>query len=104
MTGDYLALMACVNCKRGFTACPECVNTIRIDPETGYPPDAVLVDGKARHNPNPDPEAVKRSAPQPVCDTCVMQRNEALYSGSPEGAHIGAVTTLAAERHKKGHV
>ncbi|MFC9651450.1 hypothetical protein [Streptomyces sp. NPDC056937] len=103
MTGEYVALMTCADCKAGFAECPECVNSVRIDPATGYPPDVVVIDGKSKHNPNPNPEAVRRSVARPVCDPCVTHRNEVLQGGTPEGAHIVGVTMLAAERHRRHH-
>lgn len=103
VTGEYVALMKCADCKEGFTMCPNCVNAVRIDPETGFPPDVVVIDGKSKHNPNPDPEAVKRSVAQPVCDSCVQRRNDALRGDSPRAAHIVGVTMLAVDRHRAGY-
>jgi hypothetical protein len=87
-----------------FSACPQCVNTVRIDPKTGLAPDTVMRDGKAVHNPNPDPAAVARAVPTPVCDPCVIKRNEVNRAGGPAAAHhtTGQVMT-AEERHGKFH-
>ena len=75
MTGVELAILECANCGARFTACPQCVCAVRIDPQTGFPPDVRVIDGKAVHNPSPDPEAVQRSEKRPVCDNCVRRRN-----------------------------
>ncbi|OKI00154.1 hypothetical protein A6A06_23600 [Streptomyces sp. CB02923] len=88
MTGEMLGIMTCAQCKDRFMGCPECVNAIRIDPATGLPPDVIVVDGEVHRNPNPDPEAVRRTVTRPVCDDCVAQ-------------HITGATELAADRHER---
>ena len=103
-TALALAILACADCKTGFMACPDCVNTVRIDPETGFPPDTQLVDGRLKHLANPDPEATGRSIKQPVCDVCVAFRNEEKRRGTPGTEHIERIEMLWAERHRNNHV
>ncbi|GAB2572577.1 hypothetical protein GCM10027168_01740 [Streptomyces capparidis] len=103
MTGEVMGVMRCADCKKGFMACPECVNVVRIDPETGLPPDVVVLDGEARHNPNPDPAAFERSVKQPVCDDCVAYRNELTRAGSERARHHDGTVMLAADRHRMHH-
>lgn len=105
MGGAYLALFVCFNCREPFHACPECVNTIRIDPVTELPPDSErdMSTGKLRHVENPDPAAVARSQKQPVCDGCIEVRNRVYLEGRPEGAHITGLWELAEDRHRRAH-
>ncbi|MBA9050797.1 hypothetical protein BJ996_007635 [Streptomyces phaeogriseichromatogenes] len=105
MTGDMFALFVCFNCQEPFTQCPECVNTIRIDPVTELPPDAVRdeVTGNLRHNPTPNPEGFARSVKQPVCDACVEARNMVYLEGRPEGEHIAGMWERAEDRHRRAH-
>ncbi len=99
--GYELAIMRCVNCKATFGACPQCVNTIRIDPETGLPPDARWEGRNLVHNPEPDPDAVMRSVAQPVCDNCIMGRNDAASAGN---AADDRITLTSEERHHRFHM
>lgn len=100
--GESLALFRCVSCRRPFMACPECVNTVRIDPVTGCPPDAEIIDGCAVHV-EPTPEASARSVKQPVCDDCIRHRNEQFKRGGKRVAHIEGYTETAEERHGRAH-
>lgn len=85
--GHELLIFVCINCKQSSAACPECVNTILIDPETNLPPDAAFQDNRLI-NITPDPEAVKRSVKTPVCDNCIGKRGDTLTSE---------------ERHRRNH-
>lgn len=102
MTGGHLALFTCFSCRLEFTACPECVNTIRVDPETGWPPDVEVIDGKAVHK-EPTPEATARSIKQPTCDRCVATRNETWARGGEDAQHIEGYWELAEDRHRRAH-
>jgi hypothetical protein len=102
VTGEYLALLRCVDCRNGFMACPDCVNTIRIDPATGLPPDVEVIDGKAVHK-EPDPEATARSVKQPVCDDCIRERNRTYDRGGEGVEHIYGYLETAEERHGRAH-
>lgn len=75
-----MLLFVCVNCKRQSSACPQCVNTIRIDPETNLPPDVVRLTPWKFGYQTPDPAAVKRSTKEPVCDDCISTRDDVLTS------------------------
>ncbi len=93
-------LFTCVNCKNPGAACPQCVNTIRIDPETGFPPDTLLIDGELFHCPDPTEEARARSVAQPVCDNCIEVRNKEARKGKA----ADDITYLTSEeRHNRTH-
>ncbi|MDH6108870.1 hypothetical protein P3T36_003001 [Kitasatospora sp. MAP12-15] len=94
-TAEATALLKCVQCKSSFWACPECVNTIRIDPETNLPPDVVVVNGEAVYTPDFTPEAMARSVKQPACDNCIQERNDS-------GTWPERVPT-SVERHRRSH-
>jgi hypothetical protein len=85
----------CFSCREPFMACPHCVNTLLIDPETNLPPDIVVVNNTYVHRINPDAEAVRRSVKELVCDECIEKRND-VY---PEDEAI----ETSAERHNRGH-
>lgn len=89
-----LLIFICCGCKMESVACPECVNTILIDPETGLPPDVVILNGKAVRDLNPDPETVKRSRKQPICDHCITRRNKIIR---------GNRVLTSKERHERNH-
>lgn len=98
-----LTYLRCASCRAEFLACPDCVNTVRIDPATGYPPDVVVVDGRARHTDTPDAAAVARAVARPVCDGCIDARNAVWLRGGPDAAHMtGPVPTWRA-RHEVTH-
>ncbi len=99
MTGYLSALFICYGCRARFSACPECVTTIRVDPVTNRPPDAAIIDGKAVHV-APDPAAVQRAVKQPVCDACVEQRNAAHVNGA---RHIDGLWETTEARHRRVH-
>jgi len=103
MTGVELAILDCANCGARFMACPQCVCTVRIDPQTGFPPDVRVIDGKAVHNPKPDPEAVQRSEKRPVCDDCVRKRNAIRQKGGKAAAHMEGPWETWEERHDRTH-
>lgn len=85
-------IFTCFTCNTPSQACPECVNTIRIDPETKLPPDVQIVDG--RYAPIiPLRSAMERSEKQPLCDECV---NVARHSGKTE-------LVTSEERHRTTH-
>lgn len=98
-----IAFMRCANCGSDFMACPQCVCTVRIDPQTGFPPDVAVVDGKAVHVANPDPEAVQRAEKRPVCDDCVRRRNAIREGGGEDAAHMTGPWETAEERHARTH-
>jgi hypothetical protein len=85
----YVMFFACAACHQPSSACPACVTTMLIDPLTGLPPDAAVVDGQVVHR-EPAEGATERSSPQPVCDNCIAG---AMRAGKP-----GLMT--AAERHR----
>jgi hypothetical protein len=90
-----LLVFVCADCGLQSSACPECVNAVRIDPETGLPPDVEIVDGRAVPKTPPISEdAVHRSEPCPVCDACISL---AIRRGK-----AGLMT--AADRHRRLHV
>lgn len=74
--GDkVIALAPCFTCGNGFDFNPETVPTIMIDPVTNKPPDA---------NGLPDPEAVKRAKPEPICPACARKiRATRIANGLP---------------------
>lgn len=102
MTGYLSALFVCYGCQARFSACPECVTTIRVDPVTNRPPDAAIIDGKAVHV-APDPTATRRAVKQPVCDACVEQRNAVYLKGGPDAAHIEGMWETTEARHRRAH-
>lgn len=102
-SGEMVMLGHCFNCGSQMIACPECVNTVRVDPETNMPPDVVIVGGEPVHNPSPDPAAVARAEKRLLCDTCVSRRNERTRAGGPDAAHHFGIVELAADRHRRNH-
>ncbi|MEU8358107.1 hypothetical protein AB0C27_19030 [Nonomuraea sp. NPDC048882] len=62
----------CFACKRTFSAAPETVETVLIDPETGLPPGFTVL-GTFRPA---GPDAVARSADQPICPDCLEKAAE----------------------------
>lgn len=104
MTGQALAFVTCADCKRRFTACLDCQPSVFIDPETGLPPDSVMgPDGKAVHNPNPDPAATARAYKHPVCDPCVRTRNRIRAAGGPGTEHMTGEWETGEARHRRAH-
>lgn len=76
MTVGYEALSSrCAACRTQFAACPQCVNTVAIDPETGFPPDVERGPDDQPVRVEPSPEAVARSVKTPLCDRCVATHN-----------------------------
>ncbi|KAB8188778.1 hypothetical protein FH608_042615 [Nonomuraea phyllanthi] len=72
----------CYACKRTFSFDPKEVTTFLIDPSTGLPP-GITVLGSLRPA---RPEAVARSADEPICPDCVArakQYSEESGSGRP---------------------
>jgi hypothetical protein len=92
MTAIALMIFDCVMCGRTDAQCPDCVNTIAIDPLTNLPPDVEYIDGRATHK-TPDEAAKQRSRQQPLCDRCIAA---AKAQGRPE-------LVTAAERHSRLH-
>lgn len=77
MNGEKLELVMgyCAACKGPMTACPQCVNTIRIDPKTDLPPDVKAGPNGEPVRIRPTPEALARSKQVMLCDNCVRMRN-----------------------------
>jgi hypothetical protein len=93
MPGIEMLVFVCAVCGHTDAQCPECVNTIGIDPETNLPPDVEYVGGKA--TPKTPSEAAKaRSSQQPFCDVCTTA---AINRGAK---HL----MTAAERHRRLHL
>jgi len=92
---DVLLLFDCYACTLLSLACPDCVNTVRVDPHTGLPIDRAVVNGRPVTI-EPTPQARARSRPEPICDNCVRRRNE-LYPDR-------GVWLTAAERHRRAHL
>jgi hypothetical protein len=90
---EFVLLFACVACGRRAAACPDCVNTVRIDPHTGLPIDVAVVDGQLV-TVEPSEQAHERSRTQPVCDDCVHRRN----ARHPDRD----ARMTAADRHRRG--
>ncbi|WP_043624899.1 hypothetical protein [Nonomuraea candida] len=65
--GQDLTTGRCYVCKRTFTFDPKQVETVLIDPETRLPPGFSVL-GTLRPA---GPEAVGRSADEPICPECV---------------------------------
>jgi hypothetical protein len=88
----------CYVCGEPASACPECVNTVRIDPETELPPDVMLDENRNLRNITPDSNALARSVPLPICDNCVV-------AGNIVRSSAGETTKLmtAAQRHRDYH-
>jgi len=78
MTGIVFALAPCYCCKRLTDFCPDCVNSVLVDPETNLPPDL----GPDLQPREPDPAAVDRSIKLPICDTCTIRGNSRRSPGS----------------------
>jgi hypothetical protein len=93
MSGTAMLTFTCCSCGRLGTACPECANTVAIDPETNLPPDIAVINGKAV-TVQPSEDAVRRSAQQLICDTCVIR---AIAGGKTNWM-------AAVERHARFHV
>ncbi|MGW0807581.1 hypothetical protein [Nonomuraea sp. NPDC002799] len=73
----------CCSCKRTFTYDPKLVETLLIDPETGLPPGMSAL-GTLRPA---RPEAVSRSADQPICPDCLERaRRFSEAAGNPPSA------------------
>ncbi|MFI7222787.1 hypothetical protein ACIBO5_06145 [Nonomuraea angiospora] len=62
----------CYACKRTFSFDPKEVTTLLIDPETHMPP-GITVLGSLRPA---KPEAVARSADEPICPDCVTKAKQ----------------------------
>jgi hypothetical protein len=92
MTAIELLVFVCAVCGNRDAQCPDCVNTIAIDPETGLPPDVGYVNGKAASK-TPSEAAKERSSQQPLCDICIAA---AIARGK-----TGLLT--AADRHSHLH-
>lgn len=71
---EQVLIGECYTCHDTMMACPDCVNTIRVDPVTGIPPD--VMPDRRTHNPSPDPEAVSRSIQHMLCDSCIKVAND----------------------------
>jgi hypothetical protein len=86
-------MFTCAACGRRATACPDCVNMMAVDPETGLPPDVAIVDGTATTI-EPTPEARERSKTHPLCDACVTA---AIVAGKTD-------MMTAEQRHRLRHL
>lgn len=71
-TGFMALSFHCYACGSLATACPDCVVTVRVDPQTGLPPDVELRGGKPASI-EPVPGAVARSTKEPICDACASR-------------------------------
>jgi hypothetical protein len=92
---EALLLFDCVACKRPALACPDCVNTVRIDPHTGLPIDVAVVDGQPV-TVEPTEQTRARSRREPICDDCVCRRNARYPDWAP--------WVTAADRHRRAHL
>lgn len=91
---EIVLLFDCVACQRPAAACPDCVNTVRIDPHIGLPIDVTVVDGRPV-TVEPSAQARARSRTQPICDDCVRRRNARYLDRE--------AWTTAADRHRRAH-
>jgi hypothetical protein len=69
----------CYGCRRVFTFDPAEVTMFLVDPQTGLPPGFTVL-GRMRPA---SPEAVARSADQPVCPGCVTRAKQFGQADSP---------------------
>jgi hypothetical protein len=86
-----LGIAPCCVCGNSFAFDPDRVLTVRIDPETSRPPD---VDSGGQHC-EPSPEALARSAKQPVCPGCARLLNARLRARGQEPAFDETDTAAA---------
>lgn len=73
--GQYLITYLCWACGGSAMACPDCVVSVLIDPETELPPDLARGEDGVTVHVQPTPEALARAVGQPICDDCVILRN-----------------------------
>ncbi|WP_219471531.1 hypothetical protein [Nonomuraea rhizosphaerae] len=71
----------CISCKRTFRYDPRTVETVLIDPQSGLPPGLTVL-GTLRPA---TPEAVARSAEQPVCPDCLERARKFDQAWNPLG-------------------
>lgn len=83
----------CGNCGEITAGCPQCLNVIRIDPETDLPPDVARnPNGEGFITIEPTLEAQLRSVQMPLCDVCVEETMR-------RAPHKGLITEE--ERHRQ---
>lgn len=70
MSDKELAMDSCFLCGNTFTFHPDRVNVIRVDPETGRPPDV----GPDAEPIQPTAEATARATTKCICPTCVKSK------------------------------